>query len=216
MLKLKVEKRTEIGKPKKLRKSGFLPAVFYGKKEKATPVSVATRDFEKIWKKAGESTILTLSGVGDDKDVLIQDVDFDPVTNAPRHADFYVIEKGAKVQVDIPLEFTGESIAVKTLGGNLVKVLHDIEIKVSPKNLPKNLEVDISGLVDFTVRITAKDIKLPESAELITNEDEVVALVAEAVEEVEEEVTAPDLSSIEVEKKGKEEETPDGDAKADN
>ena len=114
-------------------------------------------------------------------------------------------EKGAKVQVNVPLEFVGESPAVKG-GGNLVKALHDIEIKVAPKDLPKSLDVDITGLVDFTIRVLAKDIKLPESAELVTKEDEVVALVAEAVEEVIEEVVVPDLDSIEVEKKGKEEE----------
>jgi len=205
MLELKIEKREEIGKPHNLREEGSLPAVFYGKKEEATPISVSAREFEKVYKEAGESTVITLTGVGEPKEVLVQSVDFHPVKSVPRHVDFYVLEKGAKVQVNVPLEFVGESPAVKG-GGNLVKVLHDIEIKVAPKDLPKALEVDISGLVDFTARVIAKDIKLPESAELITKEDEVVALVAEAVEEVIEEVAAPDLDSIEVEEKGKKEE----------
>lgn len=205
MLELKIEERKNIGKTQELRKSGVLPAVFYGKKEKATPVSLLASDFERVYKEAGESTVIVLRGVGEPKEVLIQDVDFHPVSDLPRHIDFYVLEKGAKVQVDIPLEFTGESPAVKGLGGNLVKVLHEIKIKVAPKDLPKSLEVDISGLIDFTNKILAKDIKLPGSAELITKEDEVVALVSEVVEEIEEEVIAPDLASIEVEKKGKEE-----------
>jgi large subunit ribosomal protein L25 len=162
------------------------------------------RDFEKVYKEAGESTVITLIGLGEPKEVLVQDVDLDPVKNTPRHVDFFVLEKGAKVEVNVPLEFVGESSAVKG-GGNLVKVLHDIQIKVAPKDLPKSLEVDISGLVDFTSRVFAKDIKLPESAELTVNEEEVVALVAEVVEEKEEEVAAPDLDSIEVEKKGKDE-----------
>lgn len=215
MLELKIEARKKIGKLKKLRESGVLPAVFYGKKEEATPISLQTRDFERVYKEAGESTVITLIGVGEPKEVLIQDVDFHPVKSIPRHVDFFVLEKGAKVQVDVPLEFIGEAPAVKG-GGNLVKVLHDIKIKVAPKDLPKSLNVDISGLVDFTSRIIAKDIKLPASAELITKKDEVVALVAEAVEEKEEEVVAPDLSSIEVEKKGKgETEEAQADAKKD-
>ena len=205
MLELKIEKREDIGKPNKLREAGVLPAVFYGKKEKATPISLSARDFERAYKEAGESTVIILTGLGDPKEVLVQDVDFDPVKSTPRHVDFFVLEKGAKVQVKVPLEFIGEAPAVKG-GGNLVKVLHDIEIKVAPKDLPQHLDVDISGLIDFTSRIVAKDLKLPESAEFITNEDEVVALVAEAVEEKEEEVVAPDLESIEVEKKGKDEE----------
>ena len=205
MLELKIEKREDIGKPHSLREEGILPAVFYGKKEEATPISLQARDFEKVYKEAGESTVITLTGVGEPKEVLVQEVDFDPIKNTPRHVDFFVLETGAKVQVNVPLEFVGEAPAVKS-GGNLVKALHDIEIKVAPKDLPKVLEVDISGLVDFTARVVAKDIKLPESAELVTKEDEVVALAAEAVEEVIEEVATPDLDSIEVEKKGKEEE----------
>jgi large subunit ribosomal protein L25 len=204
MLELKIEKREDIGKPNKLRAEGILPAVFYGKKEEAVPISMQARDFEKVYKEAGESTVITLIGLGEPKEVLVQDVDLDPVKNTPRHVDFFVLEKGAKVEVNVPLEFVGESSAVKG-GGNLVKVLHDIQIKVAPKDLPKSLEVDISGLVDFTSRVFAKDIKLPESAELTVNEEEVVALVAEVVEEKEEEVAAPDLDSIEVEKKGKDE-----------
>ncbi len=211
MLELKIEKREEIGKSYKLRKTGVLPAVFYSAKEESTPISVSYRDFEKVYKQAGESTVITLSGIDKPKEVLIHDVDFDPVTGVARHVDFYVLEEDKKVQVNIPLEFTGEAPAVKGLGGNLVKVLHSIEIKVTPKDLPQHLEVRISGLIDFTSRVFAKDIKLPESAKLITKEDEVVALVAEAVEEKEEEVIAPDLDSIEVEKKGKEEKDGEGD-----
>ena len=72
-------------------------------------------------------------GVGEPKEALIHDIDIDPVTSIPRHADFYIIEKGKKVQVKVPLEFTGEALAIKELGGTLVKVLHDIEIEVTPK-----------------------------------------------------------------------------------
>jgi large subunit ribosomal protein L25 len=211
MLELKIIKREEIGKPNKLRAKGFLPAVFYGKKEIATPISVLASDFEKVYKKAGESTVITLTGVREPKEVLVHDVDFHPVKNIPRHIDFFVLEKGAKIEVDIPLEFIGESPAVKG-GGNLIKVLHDIEIRVIPKDLPQHIDVDISGLIDFSSRIIAKDIKLPKSAELITKEDEVVALVAEQIEEKEEEVVAPDLESIEVEKKGKKEEGTEGES----
>ena len=205
MLELKIKKRKVSENLKKLRKNGILPAVFYGKKEKAEPISLQARDFKKIWKKAGESTVITLSGVGDSKEALIHSIDFDPVSDIPLHIDFYIIEVGAKVQVNVPLEFTGESRAIKELGGNLVKVLHNIEIKVSAKDLPQHIEVDISGLIDFTCKVTTKDIKLPKSAELVTKSDEVIALVAKVSEEKEEEIETPNLDSIEVEKKGKKE-----------
>jgi large subunit ribosomal protein L25 len=206
MLELKAEKRTDIGKLERLRAMGKMPAVFYGGKERSTPISILSRDFERIWKQAGESTVISLSGIGDTKEVLIHDVDLDPVSEEPRHADFFVLEKGKKVQIEVPLEFIGIAPAVKELSGTLVKVLHEIEIDVIPKDLPKSIEVDVSSLTDFSSRIFVKDLKLPGDSKLITGGEEVVALVSEVVEEKEEApVEAPDLSTIEVEKRGKEE-----------
>jgi large subunit ribosomal protein L25 len=206
MLELKAEKRDKIGKLRKFRAYGRMPAVFYGGKEKSTPISISAHDFEKIWKQAGESTVISLSGIGEPKEALIHDIDLDPVTEKPRHADFYILEKGKRVQVEVPLEFTGVAPAIKELGGTLVKVLHEIEIDVMPKDLPKEIEIDVSPLVDFESRIFVKDIKLPGDAKALTRADEVVALVSEVIEEIEEApAEAPDLSTIEVEKKGKEE-----------
>jgi large subunit ribosomal protein L25 len=202
MLKLKTEKR-EGGKTVSDAK---IPAVFYGPKAESTPVWVDEIELLKVWKEAGESTVVTLSYEGADHDTLIHDIDREPVKGKIRHVDFYVLEKGKKVEIAIPLEFIGVSEAVKTLGGTLVKVLHEIEIEAMPKDLPHNIEVDISSLVDFESKIHAKDILLPSGVVLKTDEDEVVALVAEAKEE---EVEAPaeiDMSAIEVtDQKGKKE-----------
>lgn len=204
-MKLKVELRSKAEKLESLRKAGKIPAVFYGKKEKSTPISIPKVDFLKAWEKAGESSVITLETPEGVKESLIHDVDFDPVTGTPRHADFYVFEKGHKVKVDIPLEFIGVSPAVKDLGGVLVKVLHEVKIEAMPKDLPHNIEVDISSLVTFEDQILAKDIKLGSGVTLLENLDEVVALVSQPREEKEEESAPIDLSAIEVEKKGKEE-----------
>ncbi len=132
MLELVIEKR-EVGvNLNQMRKEGKIPAVFYGPKEASTPIWVTTSDFTRLWKKAGESSMVTLKGVGETLDALIQDVDFDPITNVIRHADFYVVEKGKKVQVNVPIEFEGVSGAVKNLGAILVKVLHEVEIEAMP------------------------------------------------------------------------------------
>ena len=158
-------------------------------------------------KEAGESTVVVLSGIGNTKEALIHDVDVDPITGEPRHADFYIIEKGKAVVVRVPLEFEGSAPAIKELGGTLVKTLHEIEIEALPANLPHNIVVDISSLIDFDSQILAQDIKLPDGVTLVTALTEVVALASEAKEEEEEteETATPDLESIEVEKKGKEE-----------
>ena len=203
MFKLKVEKRDLKESLTALRSAGKLPGVFYGPKDPSTPIKMSLADFKKAWKTAGESTVVSLEGSGIDADVLIHDVDLHPVTDVASHVDFYAIEKGKKLSVDVPLDFIGVSPAVKDLGAVLVKVAHDIEIEALPKDLPHKLEVDISTLINFDSVITAKEIKLPEGVTLKVKPEEVIASVYEPKEEVVE-TTPIDLSAIEVEKKGKE------------
>lgn len=204
MLELEVKKRDAKENPVKLRKDGLVPAVYYGRKEKSTPISISQKVFLKIWKQAGESSIISLTGDAKDVQVLIQDVDRDPVTGLPIHADFYAIEKDKKLKVKIPIEFTGVSPAIKDLGGILVKVLHEIEVESLPKDLPHGVSVDIKALAELTSQILAKDIALPHGVELVTLPLEVVAAITVAKDEPEEPAAPIDLSTIEVEKKGKE------------
>ncbi|MBM2818302.1 MAG: ribosomal protein [Parcubacteria group bacterium] len=203
MFKLNVENRDKTQKTVALRKAGKMPAVFYGKKEKSTPVTISKAEFKKVWKEAGESSVIDLVGKNIEAEALIYDVDLDPVTDEPRHADFYVFEKGKKIEIAVPLEFIGVAPAVKDMGGTLVKVMHEINIEALPKDLPHNISVDISSLLNFDSQILAKDIKLPQGVALVAKPEEVVASVYETVEEVEEAVPV-DLASIEVQKKGKE------------
>ena len=204
---IKAEKREKLGKLDNLRKEGWLPAVFYGHKKESTPIQIKKSDFIKVWKNAGESTVIKLETDNGDVEVLIHNIDIDPLTNEPRHADFYVFEKGHKVEIAIPVEFEGVAPAVKDLGGILMKVLHELKVKAEPSKLPHEILVDISGLVDFDSQITAGDIKLPAGVELVENPEEIVATVAKPKEEKEETSAEVDLSQIEVEKKGKQEET---------
>ena len=204
MITLNFEKREAKASPDKIRENGQIPAVFYGPKEKSTSITLLYTDFVKAWKKAGESSVVVLKGAGDEHEALIHEVDVHPVTGAPRHADFYVIEKGKKVKVHVQLSFDGVAPAVKDLGGILVKVLREVEIEAAPKDLPHDLRVDISALAELTSVIRVSDIKLPTGVTLIAEGEEIVASIAEAKEEVEEAPTAVDMTSIEVAKKGKE------------
>jgi len=208
---LKAEKREKIGKLNTLRKEGLMPAVYYGKKKKSTPIQIKKSEFLKAWKNAGESTVIKLNTPDGDMEALIHNVDLDPVTEEPRHADFYIFEKGHKVEIAVPLEFVGVSPAVKDLGGVLMKILHEIKVEAEPSNLPHQIDVDISPITELEGQILAKDITLPKGVSLVENPEEVIVTVATPKEEKEEEVAAPaDLSQIEVEKKGKKEEEGEG------
>jgi large subunit ribosomal protein L25 len=214
MLTLHVEKRDMKHSANAVRQKGLIPAVFYGPKEETTPVTVSLSEFKKVWKKAGESSVIILKEGSNEHEVLIHDVDVHPLTREFRHADFYVIEKGKKVRVSVPIEFVGIAPAVKDKGGILVKVIRELDIEAAPRDLPHEIKLDISSLIETTDVIKAGDIKLGTGVELKIGAEEVVASIAVAKEETEEAPTAIDVSAIEVEAKGKEAKEGEGDAPA--
>lgn len=182
-----------------------IKAVFYGPLVATTSISINSIEFLKVWQKAGENTAIKLILDKKEMDVMIHEVQLHPILNKPMHVDFLVIDMNKKVEVSVPIVFSGISEAVKSGIGVLVKVLREVDIEALPKDIPHNIEVDISKLVDLDSVILAKELILPKGITLITKEDEVVASIAEQKEE-KEEVAPVDLSSIEVEKKGKKEE----------
>lgn len=195
MLALEVKAREAGETSESLRKRGVVPAVFYGPKEESTSISVDALKLEHVWRDAGETTIITLKGAGEDKDTLIHDVQFHPVSGKLLHADFYVLEKGKKVKIKVPIEFTGVAPAEKA-GHIVVKTLHEIEIEVTPQELPRDLSVDLSKLENVGDHIAVADVKLPPSATLITHGEEIIASVKEFKEEVVE-ITPPPETIIE-------------------
>ncbi len=215
MQTLTIEKRDTHTNSDAIREGGKVLGVLYGPKEDSTSIMFNRKEFDKVWKEAGETTIVVLKGLDEDKEVLIHQVDFHPVTDIAQHVDFYVIEKGKKVQTHIPLSFIGESPAVKNLGGTLMKTMFEIEVEALPKDLPHDIEIDISKLETFQSHITIKDIVVSSAVTILGNPDDTVVAVAEPKEEeVEVPVESIDMEAIEVEKKGKKEEeaTPEGEA----
>jgi large subunit ribosomal protein L25 len=214
-MELTVEKRDIKSNTNSLRAKGIMPAVIYGRSEESTPISIDLKHFQKVFKAAGESTVISITGLGVAKDALIHDVSFDVMSGTPIHADFYAIQKGQTVTVSVPLEFDGIAPAVKDFGGILTKVMHEIELECEPKDLPHAIHVDISKLVALDSQILVSDLKLPKTAKINVEMEDVVATITTLVEESEEPVAPTDLSAIEIsEDRGKkeEEETPEGDS----
>ncbi len=186
-----------------IRAEGLIPAVVYGPKFVNTNITLHYQDFVRTYNKHGETTLIQLDIEGKTVNTLIHEIDLNPVSNKVQHIDFYVPEAGKKVTTSVPVEFVGESAAVKA-GANLVKVLHEIEVEALPENLPRFIEADISLIINIEITLHIKDLKFPPGVETTLDGDDVVASAVEVVEEVE---SAPiDLTKIEVEKKGKKEE----------
>jgi large subunit ribosomal protein L25 len=214
MFVINAKKRDDSQNLAHVRKGGHIPAVFYGAGKENTSVIIPTIEFKKVWRQAGESSAVVVKTENGDVDVLIHEVQVDPVTDEPIHVDFLAIDMKKKIKVKVPLEFIGISGAVKSGLGNLVKVLHEVEVEALPKDLPHSLSVDLSKLATVEDTIFVSDIQIPAGVEVVENTEAVVASIVLQKEE-KEEVAPVDLSAIEVEKKGKkEEEGGDGAAEA--
>jgi len=219
-LELKSEKRTLLGKKvKSLRRDGILPAVVYGGKEGSEPVELDRKEFSKVFKAAGETTLVKLFVGEKAKNVLIHDVSRDSITEEVKHVDFYEVKMDEKITTKVPLVFIGESPAVSDLSGILVKAMQELEIRALPADLPHQIEVDISQLKTFDDNILVRDIKLPNNVETIEHEETSVAVVTpprteaeiEAlsgqVEEKVEEVAVETEEKVKERAEGKEEKT---------
>ena len=202
MQTLVAKKRDILGKKvKTLRKDGFIPAVVYGGKLNSYPIAVREKDFMKVWKSVGESSVLELEIDGKKENVLIHDIAFDPIKDNPIHTDFLVVDMDKPVKVDVKINFVGESAAIK-LGGSLVKIVHELHVEALPKNLPQEIWVDISILSEMGGSIKIEDIKISGDFKILNNSSDIVALIeAPKTEEelvAEEAVGAKSIEDIEI------------------
>lgn len=193
-----------------LRKEKKIPAILYGKDTDNCLLEVDAIPFSKVLLAAGETTLVDLLIEGNSPaKVLIHDVQREPVHNGIIHIDFYRVRMNEKLTLHIPLVFTGESKAVKELGGVFVHPMDEIEVRCLPNDLVHVINVDIGSLAAFDDVIKSGDLILPHGIELVGHTDEIIALVAAPANEEElkfEGKPVEDVASVEVEKKGKKEE----------
>ena len=214
---LQAEPRTLLGrKVKQLRRAGLIPANIYGNKIKSQSIKITLSEFNKVFEEAGETSLVDLTVDGDKKTkpVLITNIQHDPITDKPIHADFHQVDLTQKVTANIPLEITGESPAVKE-GGVLLTPLTEIEVEALPTDLPDNIQIDISKLLKTGDSISVSDLKVSPKVELKADPKTPVVLIQEQKAEEE-----PEPTPAEAEVEGKDGETPaegddpkDGDSK---
>lgn len=217
MLLLEVHPRTIFGKKlSKSRSTGLIPAILYGKKVgDPLPLFVQEAKFQKVFKEAGESTVIHLQ-VSDDHakefPVLIYKIERDPLRLRPIHIDFFQLPMDEKIKVTVPLVFDGHAPALD-LGGTLVRNIQEVEVRAMPVQLPREILVDCSVLTTFEDVIRIQDMRLKEGVEIVGHEaDEVVAQVLPVVQEkIAEELAVPleeKIEEVEVIKKEKPPEAP--------
>ena len=202
---LKADKRTELGrKVKRLRKEGKLPANIYGKKTKSQAITVNLNELEKVFEKAGETSVVEVV-VGKKKHhTLIHEIQKDPVTDVPIHADFMQVDLKEKVTAQIPVDFVGESPAEKQGLGTVVQYVDEVEVEALPTELPEKFEVDISKLSEVDQQIQIKDLVVDKKKIAVQNDEEQILA---KVEPPREEEVAPEVEVEEGEETEEEGET---------
>jgi large subunit ribosomal protein L25 len=178
-LKLNVTEREAAGKDlNRSRKAGLVPAVLYGHGVTPRMFWVNGIEFGKVFRAAGESTIFSLSaGKGAALNVLVHDVQVDPLSSRIAHVDFYQVRMDEELETNVPLELVNEAPAVREQGGILVKTLEEVLVKCLPKDLPHSITVDLSRLATFDDQIKVSDLKPGKGVEILTEADTVLALV---------------------------------------
>lgn len=203
-IKIKVEKRSGIGKQKakRLRSEGFIPAVVYSK-EINIPVSIPSEAF-KVLKKMhfSESSVINLTIDGQKESeaipVLVKDVQFHPLTDEVIHLDLLKVSLKEKIKVNIPVILKGEAKG-KEEGAVLEQILREIEVEGLPMKIPEKFSVDISEL-EIGHSLHVKDLPAPADVVIITEpEATIVALVVKKEEEEDEGEVAEEEVSAEPE-----------------
>lgn len=203
-----------------VRHRGQIPGVIYGHNVASEPVAVESRAFTHVFAQAGSTTLVALDVEGTARNVLIREVQYHPMNDNFLHVDFYQVRMDEALHAQVPLKFVGESAAVKDLGGILVRNIDTVEVKALPKDLPHDLEVDVSILANFNDTIHIADLKLPAGVAIINAGTDVIALVQPPRSEEElkslEEKVKEDVESIEAtaEKKPEEEAPAEGEPPA--
>jgi large subunit ribosomal protein L25 len=194
---LPITLRDQTKKIAALRKDGQLPAVIYGSAQESVAITLNGKEFEKIVKLAGESTIIELTGLKNKFEVLIKEVDFDPIKSQIMHVDFYAVEQGKEMTTHVTLQFVGEAPAEKNNLGSVNKVLHEVEVTCLPSALPNHIDVDLSSLVSLESKIHIKDLVLPKGVKINAQDEDSVVVVSPLNELEVDEVVAPEVAPAE-------------------
>jgi len=192
---LKIAERNSFGSrnARRLRRSGAVPAVIYGRGGNELNVSVVEKEFmDEIGYSTSSGIIDLKMGRKSPVTAIVKDVQWDILSDRPVHIDF--LRVSADQIVSIPVHVHLESIpeGVK-MGGVLEQALHEIIIKVRAKDIPSSITVDVAALeVGDTMHLS--DLTLPEGMSLDMTGDLVVAsVVAPSVAKVEVEETEEEL-----------------------
>lgn len=177
-LELEAQKRDVLGKATKhLRKVGQIPANVSGHKEASVALQVNALAFDRLLRQHGTRGVLTLKLPGNKENVLVRQVQRDPISGAILHVDFSRVSLSDRVSVKVPLHYVGEAPGVKVQGGVFLHLLDVLEVECRASDIVEALDVDISSLQEINDVLHANDVKLPRNFSLVGDPEEPIAKI---------------------------------------
>ena len=197
------------GKANALRRDGFVPGVVYGPSIESVPIAIARKDLQLLFSEITRSSRINLSMAGEngakEMDVFVKVVDYDPVTDEPKHVDFYHPDVGHPLKLHVPVKITGEAQGVKS-GGILNVLFSTIRVHGLPKDVPHLITIDVTEL-ELGESIHVRDIDFGGVEPMLPPERTLVTVIAPRGMEIEEEeAELEEGEEIEVEEGAVEEE----------
>ncbi|MCK9353805.1 MAG: 50S ribosomal protein L25/general stress protein Ctc [Gallionella sp.] len=162
-----IRKAQGTGASRRLRNTGRVPGVVYGSGDAVALDLDHNEIYYKLRSEAFHASVLSLNIEGKKETVLLRDFVMHPFRQQVQHIDFQRVDVNQKMHKKVPLHFINEEIApgVKTGGGKISHVIHDLDITCLPKDLPAFIEVDL-GKLDLGHSVHVADLKLPAGVEV--------------------------------------------------
>lgn len=179
-IKLELEPRAITGKKvKQLRRAGAVPVHLYGPDIASRPLQCEEKQLLRALRQAGSANPITLSIQGEPGERLTfaREIQWNPVRGDLLHVDFLAVSANRPVAAQVPVILTGESPGAQRTGGAVAQVLYQLEVEALPLEIPNEIEIDLSQLVDTNAQVRAIDITLPANVALLTDPETLVARV---------------------------------------
>lgn len=189
---LKAKQKEASDKNKQLRANNQLLGNVYGKKKNSLLVKFSQKDFAKIYSLVGDTGLvyLDVEDLKKQTPAMIKEIQLDPISGKVLHVSFYEVNLKEKVEAEVPIELIGEN---KVANAVVVQTKDSVLLEALPANLPKNIEIDISSLVEIGQSVLLSDLKIDrEKINLILGEEDESAPVV-ILQEVKEEVVEEEV-----------------------
>jgi len=181
---LQAEKRDVKGTTasKRLRRTGVVPAVIYGSNQREYMIQLDSKAFFDLARKQAIHNFLVnieIAGANEkSKLAIVQDIQRNPLNGALIHIDFRTVSESDTIHATVPIELQGEPIGVKSGGGLLEQLVHEIEISCRPSDLPETIVNDVESL-ELGQTLKVSDLNLPKGVTVKMDGDVLVAIITQ-------------------------------------